>query len=238
MNEVKLFSIGLGLLLGGIHFFSDKFKPEEGEKHYRIFSFAAGISIAYLFLDLLPHTYEAATLLKNSVFIFLLLGFALFHLSEKYLYQHIVEGRSASTELQKLHAIAFFIYYFMVGLVLCEKAHSGYLEGILFLIPVGLHAALSTASLSEIHGDFKESLGQKIILSSSCLLGVIVALIMPLPAEVNNILVSFIAGIFLYIFVKEFLPEKKKGQPMYFVIGVLLFFIFFLFRNYNVLFTN
>ena len=234
MNEAKVFSLILGLLLGVIHFFSDKFKPEEGEKHYRIFSFAAGISIAYLFLDLLPHTYEAATHLKSSVFIFLLIGFALFHLSEKYLYQHNVKDRLASTKLQSLHTIAFFIYYFMVGLVLCEKAHSGYFDALLFLLPVGIHAALSTASLSEIHGEFNELLGLKLLLSSSCLLGVILALFLPISPTVNNILVSFIAGILLYIFVKEFLPEKKEGQPIFFVIGVVLFFIFFFIHRYAI----
>jgi zinc transporter ZupT len=232
MNEANIFSLFLGLFLGVVHFFSDKFRPAKGEKHFRVFSFAAGISTAYLFLYLLPHTYEAATHLKSSVFIFLLLGFSLFHLSEKYLYKHSAEDRLISSELQKLHTVVFFIYHFMVGLVLCEKAHSNTLEVLLFLVPVGLHAALSTASLSEIHGEFKEVLGLKLLLSSSFLLGIILALFLHISPTVNNILVSFIAGILLYIFVKEFLPEKKEGQPIFFVIGVVLFFIFFYIHRY------
>jgi len=234
MNEATVLSLILGLILGVIHFFSGKFKPEEGEKHYRIFSFAAGISTAYLFLYLFPHTYEAATHLKSAVFIFLLLGFALYHLSEKFLYQHTMQDRSASTKLQKLHTIVFFIYHFMVGLVLYEKSHSSTLEALLFLVPVGIHAALSTASLSEIHGEFKEVLGLKMLVSSSFLMGVILALFIHIPPTVNNILVSFIAGILLYIFVKEFLPEKKEGQPVFFVIGVVLFFIFFYIHRYAI----
>ena len=234
MNETMVLSLILSLFLGVIHFFSGKFKPEKGEKHFRIFSFSAGISTAYLFLYLLPHTYEAATHLKSSVFIFLLLGFALYHLSEKYLYQHSLQDRLASTKLQKLHTIVFFIYHFMVGLVLYEKAHSSTLEALLFLVPVGIHAALSTASLSEIHGEFKEVLRLKLLLSSSFLLGVILALFIHIPPTVNNILVSFIAGILLYIFVKEFLPEKKEGQPIFFVIGIVLFFIFFYIHRYAI----
>ena len=36
-----------------------------------------------------------------------------------------------------------------------------------------------------------------------------------------------IAGILLYIIVKEFLPEKEKGQPIFFILGVLLFIGFY-----------
>lgn len=83
MNLPNIFALGLGFLLGIIHFYSEKLKPPEGANRFRVISFAAGISIAYLFLDLLPHTYEAAGHLKNFVFVFLLLGFVLFHLAEK-----------------------------------------------------------------------------------------------------------------------------------------------------------
>ena len=77
------FALGLGILLGIIHYYSEKLKLPEGTKRYRVISFAAGISIAYLFLDLLPHTNEASAHLKNFVFVFLLLGFVIFHLAEK-----------------------------------------------------------------------------------------------------------------------------------------------------------
>jgi len=42
----------------------------------------------------------------------------------------------------------------------------------------------------------------------------------------DNILISMIAGVLLYIIVKEFLPEKEKGQPLFFIFGIALFFIF------------
>jgi hypothetical protein len=88
MNELNLLALALAFLLGFLHFFSDMIRFSEDERKYRIISFAAGISISYLFLDLLPHTYEAAIHLREWVFVFLLLGFALFHLVEKYIYQH------------------------------------------------------------------------------------------------------------------------------------------------------
>ncbi len=221
-------ALGLGVLLGLVHFFSENLEPKEGLKHYRIISFAAGISIAYLFLDLLPQTYEAAVHLKQMVFVFLLLGFAIFHLAEKFAYQHSDQDKLAR-ELKEIHSISFFAYYFLVGIVLKDKIQISMLEGSLFMIPIVLHAGLSTASLARIHGEIRESTFIKIALSLSTLLGVIFAILIHVPSVINNILISFIAGILLYIIVNEFLPEKKKGQPIFFLIGLALFFVFYIF---------
>ncbi len=230
IDTAEIIALGLGMGVGALHLLSVKIKPKEGPRYYKIFSFAAGISISYLFLDLLPHTYEAAASLKNWVFVFLLLGFSIHHLSEKYIYQH-AEQDKISQELHVVHSVGFFLYYFVVGIVIKEKIQDSILEGALFMIPIGLHAALSTASLAQIHGDIREKLGAKIALSFPTLLGVIFAMLISIPATVDNIMVSLIAGILLYIFVKEFIPEKKKGEPLLFLLGLGLFFAFFLILN-------
>ena len=56
----------------------------------------------------------------------------------------------------------------------------------------------------------------------------IFALLVFIPNILDNILVSMIAGILFYIIVKEFLPEKEKGQPMFFLLGVLVFIGFYI----------
>jgi hypothetical protein len=190
MSLPIFFSLLLGLLLGLIHFFSENLKSEEGLKHYRIISFAAGISIAYLFLDLLPQTYEAAVHLKQFVFVFLLLGFAIFHLAEKLVYQHANQDKLAK-ELKEFHSISFFAYYFLIGIVLRDKIQISLLEGSLFMIPIALHAGLSTASLARIHGEIRESVFIKIALSLSTILGVIFAILIQIPTVLNNILALF-----------------------------------------------
>ena len=117
----------------------------------------------------------------------------------------------------------------MIGIVLFDKVKSSLLEGMLLFIPIALHAALSTASLSQIHGDIREDLGIKILLSLSSISGMTFAMLIPIPGTLDNIFVSIIAGVLLYIIVKEFLPEKDKGQPMFFLFGVRLFIGFYIF---------
>jgi zinc transporter ZupT len=132
-------------------------------------------------------------------------------------------------ELKEIHSVSFFIYYLLVGIVRKDKLQLSILEGSLFMIPIALHAGLSTASLSRIHGEIRESILFKIALSFSALLGIALAILIHIPKFLHNILVSFIAGAILYIIVKEFLPEKKNGQPLFFIMGVALFFLFYLF---------
>ncbi len=69
----------------------------------------------------------------------------------------------------------------------------------------------------------------KIALSLFTTLGVIFAILIQVPAALDKILISFTAGILLYIIIKEFLPEKKNGQPLFFIFGLALFFVFYVF---------
>lgn len=110
-----IFSLILGFFLGFVHFIGEGLKLPEGSRHYHIISFASGISISYLFLDLLPHTYDAA--------------------------------------------------------------------------------------------------------------GVLLAFTVPLPLMLQSVTISGISGVLLYVFVKEFLPEKEKGQPIFFILGLIVFFV-------------
>jgi zinc transporter ZupT len=226
-------ALALGILIGVVHFFSENIRPAEGQVRNRVVSFAAGISIAYLFLRLLPETYKAASLLQEWVFAFLLAGFAIFHLVEKFTYKH-AERDKLMRELKEIHSVSFFVYYFTVGIVLEGFMRISLLDGTLFAVPVGLHAALSSASLSEIHGEVRESLLVKIVLSLSTIVGVAFAAVVGVHGLARNILVSLIAGVMLYIIVKEFLPERERGQPVFLVVGLVLFSVF----NYLLVFLR
>ena len=42
-------------------------------------------------------------------------------------------------------------------------------------------------------------------------------------ASTQVLLFSFISGVILYFIVREVIPEKEKGKPFYFLIGVISF---------------
>ncbi len=195
MGQGEMIALGLGIFLGFIHFIGESIKMPSGIRHYQLISFAAGISIGYLFLDLLPHTYDAAAHLKSGVFFFLLMGFSLVHLVEKYFYQH-TEASKLRTEFKTIHSVTFFIYYFLVGFVVVEIVQKSVLEGILFIFPVTLHAGLSTASLSEIHGRFQPTAWERVLLSLATPIGVLFASAFPLPLLLPRISPSALLQVF------------------------------------------
>ena len=223
MDQTNLIALILAILVGGIHYLGENIKIPSGSRHYRLISFAAGVSIGYLFLDLLPHTYTAAEVLKDSVFLFLLLGFALVHVVEKYFYRHW-ESRALEERLKSFHTLTFFLYYFLIGSVLLELVQRELYEGFLFVIPIGLHAGLIGASLSEVHGQFSPGLTEKLALSLAAPLGVGLATFFTIGPVMHNIVISGLSGILLYVFVREFLPERERGEPLFFILGLLLFF--------------
>lgn len=224
MSQPYLLAFGLSAILAIIHFLGEGIKIPKGPQQYRIVSFAAGISIGYLFLNLLPHTYEAAQRLDKQAFIALLLGFISVHLTEKFFYQHAVDD-DLQKKLKVIHVTTFFVYYLLVGCVLVELATEKTVEAILFSFPIALHAGLSAASLSHIHGEFKHKLPEKILLSLACPLGVLLVFVVPVALSVHNFFISGIAGVLLYVFVKEFLPERTDGQPLFFITGLIAYYI-------------
>ena len=231
MIDPNVAALIICMLLGGIHYLGDKVQIRKGTNQYRIISFAAGLSIGYLFIELLPMTYEAAHQLKDYVFVFLLLGFTAVHLAEKYFYQHHADERLRS-RLSYVHFSTFFFYYFLVGCIVADLVHSSISSGILFVLPVALHAGLSSASLSDIHGHFKGSTAAKVLLAMAAPAGVLLVIFVGFPQSVHNVAVSGVSGILLYIYVKEFLPEKEMGQPLFFLLGLSLFFgVMVLFRG-------
>lgn len=224
MNFEILVAFILSLVIAIIHYSSERIKHQERPGQYRFISFAAGISIGYLFLDLLPQTYEASGHIKNWIYIYLLIGFAAVHLVEKYFYQHAPNIRLRN-RLRSVHSASFFLYYFLVGCVLVDIIQESTVDGILFFFPVALHASLSTVSLSRIHGELEISLLGRAMSSLSAPLGVLFAFLLPVPQTIHSIFISGITGILLYVFVKELLPSREQGQPAYFVLGLVLFSI-------------
>jgi hypothetical protein len=216
-----LLAILLSISLGFIHYYSDTFTFKK--KHFSFRSFSAGLSTAYLFLGLLPENFRlASTNAFSLVFIFLLFGFTLFYIAEKYVYQH-ASKKQLLKELQEEHSIAFYIYHLLLGVTLVTFLEQGIITGLLFFVPISLHAISSSASLRELHGNIRENKTIKLFLSSSTILGTFLALLIVVPPIIIQAIVGFITGVLLYVIIKEVLPDKEEGNPLYFIAGMMLF---------------
>jgi len=87
----------------------------------------------------------------------------------------------------------------------------------------------------DIEIKFKESKIREFLLSISAVGGIAIGLILELYSsfdlELVFILYSFISGVILYTIVREVIPEKEKGKPIYFIIGASGFTIIIMLIN-------
>ena len=219
-------AIMFGIIIGAIHFFSDKI-IEIGKYRTKLLSFAAGISLTYLLLFLLPELYEGVQQLQKLLFLFVLFGAVLFHLVEKYIYQHEKKTRIIQ-DLSAVHALSFFIYHFILGVVLVNLLNKNLILGSLFFIPIVTYTAVGQVSLKEIHAKVTEKQLVKIFLAESTLIGIIEAVIFQIPPKIFYALLGFVAGAMLYHVMRESVPNEREGNALFFLAGAVFYTIIIL----------
>ncbi len=212
-----------GILLGIAHFVSDRIASH---KRYQIEirSLAAGISLTYLLIYLLPELYGGALEIKRLLILFVLLGAVSFHLIEKWFYQHHKKEK-LFFELKALHAIFFFLYHFVIGIVLVAITAINNIAGLLFFIPILFYTAASQVSLSRLHAHLTEKLIVRFILSTSTLFGIMLAILLTIPNQVYFSLLAFVAGALLYNVMVDVIPKEQDGSVLFFLLGTIAYLI-------------
>jgi len=220
-------ALGIGLVL--LHYFSHKVSALMEKYHYHLLSFSGGTLIAIIFLVLMP---EVQHLTPNIfVFLMMLMGFVAFHLLSKYLYQHEKEKAVLDTRLKYLHALGFTVDHFMLGFLLVTTIELESFFGLIILAPIAAHTAMSSFSAEHIHGKGR-SMGLKILLAISPMLGIIVALLVNLPDKYLGYILAFILGMLLYIVSRDVIPKKDKGYPNIFLAALIATVLLWMLMRY------
>jgi len=209
-------SILFSFIVSIADYISDEIIPNLVEKKTDLISFTAGISVTYIFLELLANLYDGIAYLDRYIFLFLLAGFIIFHLAEKHIYQHVQNHKK--TDLTRIHLAGLFVYHFIIGILLVAFTERSIIEGFLLLVPVSLHTALSNLGSHEI-----EDYVKKVYFSLASVYGAVIAFVFRFPETVIAALTSFIAGVLIYIVVRETIPKDKEGNAKMFVMGAVLY---------------
>ncbi len=139
-------------------------------------------------------------------------------------------------ELAKLRFFTNFTYHFLVGIIVVGLLAMNLITGILFFLYAWFRAIITNRSEShliftdlEIYETFnlEENLTRKYILAFANLIGILFGIGLDLIlfeyTEMFYVLYSFVSGVILYTIVREVIPEKEKGKPLYFLIGFVGF---------------
>jgi hypothetical protein len=212
-------SIAFGIIIGIAHYFNELFSLKSEKYRNKVISFSAGISITYIFLHLLPEFIAAQA--SRFIFLSILFGFVIFHIVEKYIYQHSPEDKLLK-ELAVEDSITSFIYHFVIGIILVGFVNQGINQGILFFIPVLLFTTVSTLPV-----DMTKSKIIKVILAVSTLLGILFAkFIYPnIDPTLYYILLGLVIGTLLFTVTRHSIPKNKEGKPLFFILGMIIYTI-------------
>jgi len=183
---------------------------------FEFISFSAGVAIAYLMLRMLPELYKVGFGNERFIFFVVLLGFISIHLIEKYIYKQVKNLRK---EHRIVHLGFFFVYSFFIGILLEVLSKISMTELLVFFVPFLLYTIIE---IIPQHFTFK-SLHTHLAYTAAPIYGVLFARYFLITQMMFNVMLAFIAGTLLYLITREAIPPEKKGKPVYFVIGVLIY---------------
>ena len=200
----------------------------------KLFSFASGVLITFLFINLLPDLF----LETNAwfMYIYVMIGFTTFLLIHELLYKYQPDKKKLKFELKEAHTLVGFIFHFIIGIIMMELLNGkGMIENLIIFIPMGLHVTFSSLASHHIAftKNYKSSSFDKILeilVVISPLLGAFFALLLDITAAMTYALYGVVGGIMLFIVIREFIPKPKEAQPIFFIAGQFFFFMFGLLR--------
>ncbi len=209
----------IAVVMGLTDFFGHKISSLIGEHRDAVLSFSAGLLISLLFLILVPD------LIINGVtevlFLFMLFGFLLMHLVEKYIYRHITDKQELLEDLKIVHIIGFGLDNFLIGFIIASLVELDFSVVITLAVPLFLQMLTSSISLDSIDTRINDKYS-KIILSVLPLLGAILGIMLEFEYLLTNYILAFVLGILFYMIIRDVLPQGRRGSPVLFFSGNLI----------------
>ena len=217
-----LIIIIIAVIMGIIDFLGHRISGLAAGHRDSILSFSAGLLISLLFLILVPGVIAIGT--SEISFFFMLIGFLLMHLFEKYIYKHNMNKQELLEDLKVIHIIGFGLDNFLIGFIIASVVELDFIIVIELSIPLFLQMLTSSISLDSIDTRLNEKYAKysKVILSVLPILGAILGVILEIEHLVTNYVLAFVLGLLLYMIIRDVLPQGKKGSQVLFISGNLI----------------
>lgn len=201
----------------------------------RWLSFGSGVSIAYVFLEILPELTQAQQeiektlltiigFLEHHVYILALIGLALFYglelLALRSRRQNREENQKDVTSLHIfwLHIGVFAIYNLLIGELFSNTQEHGLVDTFFLFIAIALHFFVNDDSLREHHKHSYDRVGRW-VLAGALFGGWAVGQAMEFHEAAIASLWAFIAGGIIFNTLKEEIPDRRDSCFWAFILG-------------------
>ena len=230
------FYVLLPIVLAVIHIFVSRFAwLNRIIPWYRWLSLGAGVSIAYVFLDVLPELNHAQAeiehvggplvqFLENHVYLLALAGLAAFYgleilATRSRRMNHCETGKNCThTGIFWVHIGSFAIYNALIGNLLSDAETRGVISAALLGIALALHFLVNDRSLRSHHKAPYDRLGRW-ILAGALMSGWAIGQVAHLHEAAVAVVWAFVAGGIILNVLKEELPEDRESCFGTFTVG-------------------
>jgi zinc transporter ZupT len=226
-----LLAVGLAL----IHLLASRLRFLHALPRNRWLSFGSGVSVAYVFVHILPDLSEAQETIRESlnteigflehhVYLVALLGLAAFYGLERAANLSRHQNRKTSNKdvtspgFFWLHIASFAVYNALIGYLLVHREVPGFTSLLLFSIAMALHFVVNDYGLREHHKKMYDQTGRW-ILATAIVAGWVIGSGTKLSQSAIAVLFAFLAGSVVLNVLKEELPEDRESQFWAFALG-------------------
>lgn len=239
MDPIVLVSMLAVAGLALVHLFSGTLRFLEGTPRSIWLSIAGGVSVAYVFIHLLPELSKAqetvveainggVAFLESHVYLVALLGLAIFYGLERAASasrrRRRKEGEEDATSAGVfwLHVSSFALYSAIIGYLLLHREDPGLESLLFFFAAMALHFLVNDHGLREHHKGAYDRIGRW-VLAAAIVFGWVLGLLAEISEVALAVLIAFLAGGVILNVLKEELPEERESRFWAFALGAALY---------------
>lgn len=229
-----------------IHLLAKEMKFLNVVPRSRLLSAAGGISVAYVFLHLLPELGKFQEHLRGTIendfwqffedhiYLVAMLGLALFYGLEQIVkkskrHNDEANDRKATAEVFWIHISSFALYNGLIGYLLIREEFADGWGKTFFFIAMGVHFITNDRGLRVTHREDYDKFGRW-LLTGAIFIGWLIGVFTEVSEMLISFLVAFLAGSVILNVMKEELPDERASSFSAFFIGLAAYsFLLFLF---------
>lgn len=235
MDAELWLAFGAALVLTAAHLGAARLGFIRLEPRSQVLSAAGGVSVAYVFVHLLPEIAEAQEAIgevaggaiasiERHAYLFALVGLVVFYGLERAAVASRGDARRSGGEATApgifwISTISFAVYNALIGYLLLERSRdSPLVELVLFALALALHMVVNDLGLRGHHKSRYDRWGRW-ILAAAPLVGVAVAAGWEISEAALGLVIAFLGGGIVLNVLKEELPEERESRFGAFLAG-------------------
>ena len=236
LNFISTTLIAIGFAL--THLFCGKLKFVKTPRS-RWLSIAGGVSVAYVFVHILPELSEHQSVLEETenglihylehhVYLLALLGLSIFYGLEKM----AIKSRESQAKAGRgdvtrqgvfwIHIASFAVYNALIGYLLMHREESDSSSLLLYSLAMALHFVVNDFGLRENHKYIYDHIGRW-ILAGAIITGWVIGSATNIEEAMIAVLFAFLAGGIILNVLKEELPEERESCFWSFLLGMTVY---------------